>query len=555
MQLVANLIFSKKRRHLKRYAAIGRILVRYGIEPLLSRAGLADLLRVRGNIHGALPGPVQVRQAVEEIGPTFIKLGQALSTRQDMVPAEYAAELAKLQDSAPAVPASDVRRIIEEELCGSPESVFAKFEMAPVAAASLGQAHFASLEDGTEVVVKVQRPGVREMIETDLEIISGIASFLEAHFEWATAYQLSNMAEEFTITLLWELDYTREGRKADLIRKNLSDISYVRVPETFWEYTTPKVLTEGRLDGVKITDMAGIAALGCDRSAVAKNLWRVYLTMIFQDGVFHGDAHPGNLLVMPGNTIGLLDHGSIGQLDRKLRREVGLLLLMYEQQNSDGFAEVLLDMDVSSHSIDRKPFVQEIDRLLRQYYGSSVGDMKLGELLVPALRISGKYGVHLPTSLMLVVRIILGVESITGELDPTYNLVSEVRPYAEQAILDEFSTERLRYDASENVLHWKRLVYELPRNASRVLASLSGSTLGMDFRHKGLDKPIREVTGAANRLTYSVIAASSMIAGSVAMLSHSGPSWMGYPLPSMIGFIVAILFIMGILVSVARSGK
>ena len=552
---MTQVILQRRRRRFERYLEIGKVLAKHGWESFLSRIGLADLFHLRARRRGISLGPVQIRETLEELGPTFIKLGQVLSTRADIVPPEYLAELEKLQDAAPEVPFSEIRRVIEEEFGAPLESIFASFDETALAAASLGQTHLTTLADGTPVVVKVQRPGIRRIIENDLEVIAGIARFLEQHIERARVYRLSDLVDEFSITIRQELDYTREGRNGDLLRRNLADIPYVRVAATIWDCSTPRVLTSERICGVKITDIEGIAAHGCDRREVASNLSRAFLKMIFVDGLFHGDPHPGNLVVLDNNVVGLLDYGMVGHLTSELKTCMTMLLANYLHEDSAGFSEVLLTVGTAPTDLDRKSFEREMDRLLRQYYGAPLHQIYMGEVLGRAIQISTKYRVSLPASLALLIKVILGVESIARLLDPDYDLAAEARPFVRRSIRSEFSLLRFGDQVLESLLSWKSLLLELPHRTSAVLSDMAEGAFKIGFKHEGLEGPIRDIDRSANRLSFALIASATIVASALILSAKVGPLWRGYPVLGLAGFGIAFVFAVWLMISIIRAGK
>lgn len=545
----------KTRRHLERYIEIGRILTKHGWDQLLSRLGLAGVFHLRASSGGAPPAPVQVREALEELGPTFIKLGQVLSTRPDLIPTEYADALESLQDNAPQFPVKQAHEVIEAELGQPVSALFLRFDDQPLAAASIGQTHAATLPDGTEAVVKVQRPDIQQTIENDLEIIAGLARFLHRHFASLRVYGLPELADEFAITIRQELDYTKEGRNGDRLKENLADLEYVRIASTIWEFTTSRVLTSERLHGVKITDIHALTEMGADRHAVADNLWKGFLSMIFVNGVFHADPHPGNIIVMPGNVIGLLDYGMVGRLDRELKAFLTMLLAEYVQQDSSGFAEILLSMGTKPSDLNRKEFTTEIDRLLRQYYGAQLGQMHMGELLRSAIRISAKHQVQLPASLGLLIKVILGVEGIDRELDPAYDLTSEARLFIRRSVRDEFSTSTLRDQVIHSLMYWKWLFLELPHRVNDVLRSLAEGSLRVVFHHEGLEPATRNLDRSINRLSFALISTGTIVASALVFSSKVGPMWHGYPMIGLVGFVVSFVFAMFLMLSIIRAGR
>ena len=313
---------------LRRSRQIAAVLARQGLGWLMAQIGLADRLPT-------LPGPRLLRRtepetaprrsqaerfrlALSELGATFIKLGQALSTRPDLMPPEYIAELVKLQDDAPPVPLEPVRQLICEELGQTPEELFAEFDPQPIASASIGQAHAATLKNGRKVIVKVQRPGVIEQIEQDLEILSGMADWAAAHSALGREYDLPALVDEFAYTLRNELDYHREGHNADRFRRNFRGDSGLYVPRVYWELTTSRVITIERVSGIKISDIAGLDVSMIDRHRVAENSIRLLLRQVFEFGFFHADPHAGNCFVRPDGSVAMIDFGMVGRLDERM---------------------------------------------------------------------------------------------------------------------------------------------------------------------------------------------------------------------------------------------
>lgn len=549
------MILERKRRHLERYLEIGRILTKHGWESLLSRIGLAGIFRLRARRMGVPPGPVQVRETLEELGPTFIKLGQILSTRPDLIPADYAAELEKLQDEAPPFPPAEAILVVEEEFGQPIRELFRHFHETPLAAASLGQTHAAVLADGTKVVVKVQRPGIRQVVENDLEILAGIVRTLENHFKQARVLGLVDLVEEFTITLRQELDYNHEGRNGDALKKNFADMPTVRMVATIWDRTTSRVLTSERISGIKVTDLQAIDGHGYSRKQVADNLSGAVFKMVFVDGFFHADPHPGNLLVLDEGVIGFLDYGMVGKLDREMKAFVTMLISEYIQEDSAGFTEVLLAMATSPPDLNRKRFTQEIDRLLRQYYGAPLREVRIGEMLRRALRISGKHNVKLPASLSLLVKVLVILEGIDRLLDPDFDFASGARPYIGQSVRDELKLSTLKEQMYHSLLYLKWLLLELPHRTSEVLDRMAEGAFRVIFKHEGLEEPMHELDRSANRLSFAIMASATIIGSALIVSSKVGPLWRGYPVLGVVGFGLSFILVVWLMISIIRAGK
>jgi len=548
-------ILERKRRHLERYLEIGRILAKHGWESLLSRIGLAGIFSLRARRAGVPPGPVQVRETLEELGPTFVKLGQVLSTRPDVIPADYAAELEKLQDEALPFPSAEAVQVIEEDLGQPINQLFRSFNDHPFAAASLGQTHYAILTDGTPVVVKVQRPGIRQVIENDLEMLAGIARLLESRSKQARLFGLTDLAEEFSITLRQELDYAHEGRNGDIFKANFAEVPSVRMAGTIWDRTTSRVLTSDRISGIKVTDLQALDAHGYNRTQIADNLSRAIFKMVFVDGFFHADPHPGNLLVLDESVVAFVDYGMVGKLDRQLKAFVTMLITEYIQQDSAGFSEVLLAMGTAPTDLDRKRFTQEIDRILRQYYGAPLRDVRIGEILKRAIQISSRHNVRLPASLSLLVKVIIIVEGIDLQLNPDFDFASEARPYIARSVQDELKVSTLKEQTYHTLLYWKWLLLELPHRTSEVLDRMAEGAFRVIFKHEGLEDPMHELDRSANRLSFALMSSAIIIGSALIISSKVGPLWRGYSILGIIGFGLSFVLAAWLMISIIRAGK
>ncbi|MCI0527960.1 MAG: AarF/UbiB family protein, partial [Nitrospira sp.] len=327
------MIRPRQTRHLRRYREIVGILARHGLGWLVVQLGLGDLIPFHRGLLGhtrrqePYTQPEHIRIALEDLGTTFTKLGQILSTRPDLVPPDYITQFSKLQDNAPPVPYSQVAEVIQRELGAPPEEIFKSFDVQPRASASIGQVHMACLPNDTLVVVKVQRPGVEAQVEEDLEVLADLANLAAQRTTLGEYLDIEGWMEEFAFTLHNELDYTQEGQNADRFRRNFAGEPTLHVPRIYWEYTTQRVLTMEEIQGIKISDLTALEAAGLDRHHIAENSARIMLTMVFEHGFFHADPHPGNFFVLPGGGIGLIDYGMVGRLDTSLREALARLFL------------------------------------------------------------------------------------------------------------------------------------------------------------------------------------------------------------------------------------
>lgn len=380
--------------HRSRYRRIATILEHHGLGLGLGLLGLEKWIPFNKGVLGharrdePYTSPEHLRFALEELGPTFIKLGQLLSTRNDLLPAAYLAELAKLQDAAPPEDWEPMKAVIREELGADPEQLFAQFDPQPLAAASIGQAYAAILHDGTQVVVKVRRPGAVAQIHEDLEILQNLAERADKRWESARQYNLPGIVEEFSRTLRAELDYLQEGRNAERFAADFADSPDVAVPQVFWETTTSRVLTLERMHGIRVDDLPALDAAGIDRRQLARRGADLILTMVFENRFFHADPHPGNMFIHPDGSIALIDFGMVGQLDEEVTEQLSDVLLAFTRGDSDALATALLALSITKNTSDRGELGRSLDVFVSRYRGRPLSEIHLshllGELLAPA---------------------------------------------------------------------------------------------------------------------------------------------------------------------------
>jgi ubiquinone biosynthesis protein len=366
--------------------------------------------------------PEHVRLCLEDLGATFIKLGQILSTRADLLPSAYQAEFAKLQDAAPPEPAGVIRDVLAAELGRGPEDVFATFDSEPLAAASIGQAHGARLPDGTEVVVKVRRPGVVRQVEEDLAILERAVAFLARHWEPARRYDFTDVAREFAATLRSELDYLRECANAKRFAEHFARDASIRIPKVYGEETTSRVLTLERIRGIKIDDLVALDAAGIDRTAIAQRAVGATLKMVFADGFFHADPHPGNLFVQDDGRVALIDFGMVGTIDERTRAQLMVVLMAVAGQSTEHLVDALIDLGVSGRVADRPALERDVQVLVAEHLGRSLGDVALGPLLNDLLGVARRHRLRLPATLALLAKTIAMGEAIAAHLDPSFRM-------------------------------------------------------------------------------------------------------------------------------------
>jgi ubiquinone biosynthesis protein len=543
--------------HLSRYRQIAEALARHGLGWLHSATGLERFLPLHPLHHGETPAPPErVRLALEQLGATFIKLGQFLSTRADLLPPEYQLELARLQDDAPPISSEIARERIEAELGKPVTSLFASFDPEPVAAASIGQAHAATLPDGTEVIIKVRRPGVVEQVEEDLEILLNLAAAMSRHWKLAAAYDLVGLAQEFAQTLRAELNYLQEGRNAEKFAENFASDPQVHIPRVYWQTTTSRVLTLERIRGIKASDIAALDQRGIDRRALATRGTQVILRMIFEDGFFHADLHPGNFFIEADGRFGLIDFGMVGALDEATQEHLAGLVLAILDQDYDQLVEALLELGVTRQRVERHLLRRDLEHLIAPYYGQSIGEVDLTPLLNEALAIMRRHRLSLPPNLALLVKTIIITEGLGARLDPEFHLITVIAPYANQLLLRQYSPRRWlrRLGRAGKDLAW--LGVEAPQQLRRLVGEIERGGLEIGMRPESFEPLIRRLERLANRIVLGILAAA-FIVGLATLLAVYQPTeaerWIGMMFA--IGFFLALALGIYLAWSILRSGR
>ncbi|MFM7271935.1 MAG: ABC1 kinase family protein [Actinomycetes bacterium] len=379
----------------------------------------------------------RTRCTIEQLGPTFIKLGQVLSTRPDLLPDRLAAELARLQDHAPVVSAPAIEAAVAAGLGAGPTTAFASFDLTPLAAASIGQVHAATLADGAAVVVKVRRPGVLDTIDLDLALLDRTARRVARVSRLARRYDVRGLADRFARTLRAECDYRLEGRNAEVIAAAVASLPGVVVPRIDWGHTCGSVLTEARVEGVKIDDLAALERMGVDRTVVAATFADLYLTMVFGDGFFHADPHPGNVFVAPDGTVGLVDFGMTGRVEPETRAALGGVLLALVATDARGLADALLGLGMATREVDRPRLERDLGALLADYAHRPLEELPVAEVLGRVMAVVRRHRLRLPADLALLVKTVMMCEGVALRLDPRFLLVPRLLPFAARLAADD----------------------------------------------------------------------------------------------------------------------
>ena len=478
---------------------------------------------------------------LEELGTTFIKVGQLLSTRGDLLPSEYRAELSKLQDSVAPMAADMCYRCIAGEMGRPFEEAFSEFDPVPLAAASIGQAHAARLVDGTEVVVKVRRPGAVDQVKVDLEILRSLAANAR-RLGLASQYDPVEIAREFTEALHEELDYFNERRNAMRVAENFADDPDVHIPRIYKEATTSEIITMERLRGIKITDIDALDDAGIDRKALAQRATRIVFKMVFEDGYFHADPHPGNFFIEPDGRIGLIDFGLVGVLDARSRDQLIDLVLAVYSRDSDRLVDVLQDLDVVRIAVDRGTLRRDLTRLIA-HSGGTVGEAVFRE----AMDIARRHRLVIPGHLSILIKTMLLIEGIGKELDPGFSMGTVTGPLANELLELRYSPLRRRHQTATAGLDTAWLTTELPNRLRRLLGDMERGELGVSLKLAGLEPALSRFERLGNRIVAAIVAAA-FLNGLAVLLAVYGPSgWGRWSATLAVGFVVLAVALGGFL--------
>ena len=510
--------WGRRVRNLRRYREVLQVFLRHGFDNAIQQLGLEPLVALPRRILGArreeVPLPTAAehfRLALEELGPTFVKLGQVLSTRPDLLPPEFIAELSKLQDRVPPFPFPLARAQVEASLGKPLEEVFAEFAEEPLAAASLGQVHAARLRDGTEVVVKVQRPDIEEVISVDLDILYDVAQLAEERTPLGELYPLREMAEDFAATLRAEMDYRREGRNADRFRENFRGVETVYIPRVYWEHTTGRVLTLERLRGIRIDDLEGMREAGIDPRRVALHSTQLVLKEVFEDGFFHADPHAGNFFVLPGEVIGAMDFGMVGRLDRETKESLLRLFIAAVQFDVAAIVQELDRMGVIGPGVDRAWLRRDLTRVLDRFYGLPLAEMRVQPVMESVLPVAFRHRLRLPGNLWLLGKSLVMMEGLGQKLYPDMDVFAVARPYVQASLRQMASPSAVARRAAGWAQDWASLLAAVPEKVPQLLDQAQRGEMELGVRIQGLEDALARLDRLVHRLGTAILIAAFIL--------------------------------------------
>jgi len=546
---------------LGRVQTLAAILIRYGFGDVVSRLGLARALGRAGRVVPlggleelvALPAPVRVRRAMEEMGPSFVKLGQVLATRVDLFAPEWIAEFSRLQNAVPAVSFEAIHAEMTEALGAAPESVFAWIDPQPLAAASIAQVHRARLHDGREVVAKVRRPGIGPLIAADLRLLEYVAGRMEAKFPDLRRFHPVGMVRQFKGSLTLELDLAAECRHAERIATSFAHDDRIVVPTVHWSGTREAMNVQDFVDGIAVADLAALDAVGVDRRQVARTGAQAVLRMMLEDGFFHADPHPGNVIVLRDGRVAMIDFGMVGRLSQARRDEVVGLLFGLVERDAGRVTEVLLDWTEGA-GIDDGQLTIDVDAFVDRYHGVPLGQLDLAAMLLDVTRLLRSHQLALPADLALLIKVCLTLEGLGRSLDPDFDMASEARPFLRRAMAAQLQPRLLVQRGGRALADSASLLAALPRELRRLMRVVRGGGARVHLSVDELHELGRQVSHSANRLSGSMVIAALIVGSSVTMTVEGGPTLLGLPFFGLLGFVGATIAGIWLLWSIFRSG-
>ncbi|MBA3766015.1 MAG: AarF/ABC1/UbiB kinase family protein [Acidobacteria bacterium] len=532
---------SLKTEHLKRYKDIAWLFMKYGRSDLVKQAGLDETLK---DEDGAIAetGTAKAEDLatdLEKMGPTFIKLAQLLSTRADLLPQPYLDALARLQDNVGPFSYEEVEQIVSDELGVRISKAFEEFEQTSIAAASLGQVHAATMRDGRSVVVKVQRPGIREIIVKDLEVLNDIAAFMDSHTEMGKRYEFHGILTELRKSLLRELDYRQEARNLAIFAENLKDFDVIVVPLPVEGFTTSRVLTMDFVKGKKITSLSPLGWIDIDGYMLAEQLFHAYLKQILVDGFFHADPHPGNVFLTEDRRIALIDLGMVGRIAPRAQENILQLLLGISEGRGDAVAEMTIKMGEPKSDFDDQKFTRQVSDLVTQHRDADMQNIDSGRIVLEIQRIAGETGFRLPPDFTLIAKALLNLDQVVHTLDPSFDPNASIRQHAmeimQQRMLQTLSPGNL----FNFLLETKGLVEKIPNRVNKLLDTIANNSLSIKVDAIDEVKLMEGLQKVANRITLGLILASLIIGAALLMRVETTFKIFGYPGLAIICFLAA----------------
>ena len=553
----------KSIRHLNRYQVILRTFIKYGFWDIVDKIKIGLIPDMAKKIMPqiekkeltVLSTPERLRMAFDELGATFIKFGQILSLRPDLIPPDIAQEFSKLQDEVAAERFDEIELQLNQEYKKPFREMFAEFDRTPLAAASMAQVHKAKLKSGEEVAVKILRPNIKRLIETDVDILLNLAKLIEKHIPESKMYDPVGIVKEFDKTIRKEQNLVLEGRNIDIFRRNTKNDLTITTPFVYWDYTTEKILVLDFIKGIKISDLQAMDDSGIDRKQVAENGAKSILKQIFEYGFFHADPHPGNIFVLPENIIAPIDFGMMGRIDDEMRDDLLNILRGIVDKDAYRIARILLKIGLIEDQINSRALQRDILDLIDRYYEIPLNQIDTAVPLNEFMELIREHHIKLPADMVMMLRALVISEAVGVKLYPEFNLFDLLIPFTKDIFFDRFNPF-IQYKQILRIIEQSvDILKGLPEDLQNILLKIKNDRISINLQHVGLEDFTRELDRASNRIAFSMIIAALIVGSSLVIQLNKGPLIWDYPALGVIGFVLASVLGIWLLISILRSGK
>lgn len=532
-------------KNAKRLRQILSVFAKYGFSDILARMPLGRFTPASIAAYAATQSEIstaeRLRKAFEELGPTWVKLGQLLSTRPDLIPENYIEEFTRLQDNVNPVPFEIIAAQVEKELGKPLQTLFASFEKNSLAAASVSQVHLATLHGGERVVVKIQRPEIQKIIDTDVSLLAFLAAMLEKYIPESRVFAPNVIVREFFRTLSFELDFAIEANNMRKIATQLKDFPDIVIPKAYSEYSTHKILTLERLEGIPFNHPAGLDQAGIDRKKLLDIGARAFFKCVLIDGVFHGDLHGGNLFALPNNRLGIIDFGIVGRLSQKSRGQLANMVMALLTQDFENLCYQYAELGAAGGAVDFDSFEREVQNTLGPYMGLALNEINMGKVLIEATRIATRYNIQIPGDWMLVFKALLTTEGMARALDPSFDMMSLGQELAADLVKNQYSLEKISRQLTWTAKDFASLLQILPRQLRWMLQRFAENDYALELKLPQLEETHSEIRRHSRRQTRALLAGAFMIAASLSLNFSQGPSFGDFPAVSVILAGIALL--------------
>lgn len=549
-------------RDLGRVNDIASVLIRYGFGSFVRGLGMGKALERAGRVlhwqhveeYVQLDTPQRIRRVLEELGPTFIKLGQILATRVDLFSPQYIAEFEKLQDQVPPMPFEELLPQLEEDLGGSIDEFFLEVERQPLAAASIAQVHKAVLKDGTPVILKIRRPGLRKLIEADLRLLHRIADITESESTEIRRFHPKEVLRQFNQSLRRELDFAAECRNAERVAANLADDLNIKIPNVYWQWTGERLNVQEYIQGIQGRDLAAVEAAGLDRKLLADRGTGAVMKMIMEDGFFHADPHAGNVFYLNDNKLAFIDFGMVGRLTEDRREQVVSLLYGMTNHMPIKVAEILEDWSDNIHT-DEQVLIIDIEAFVDQYSSLALKDLSLIDMMTDLMAILRDHKLILPADLALLIKTYITMDGLGRHLDPEFNTLVFAAPYLQQVMAERYKPEAIARRGWRNLVSIADLLSSLPKDLRKLLRASRKGAFQIDITVRHLGQYVNHIDNAISRLTMGIVTAALIIGSSIIMTVKGGPELFGLPAFGFLGYLFATMAGIWLLHSIWRGGQ